>query len=369
MTNRSPFSDDYATAKGRFCGAAHAMGLRQEKLLVDVPKPDGSDLSIDVAFAGSEQPSRVLIVTSGLHGVEGFFGSAIQVALLEDVLRRDGVPSGVAIVLVHALNPFGFSKIRRFDDENIDLNRNFLLQGEEFKGCPDRYAELDGLLNPRKPPRRFDPFPIRASLAIARYSLDAVKQAVAGGQYEYPLGLFFGGKGPSRTQSLLKEQLPRWVGGAERVMHIDFHTGIGGWAEYKLLLVEAMEDRKAQLAEVFGADKVESASTGATPSGRGKTAFEAKGDSITWCCKEVLRDRHYVGLGAEFGTYRVIPVLAALRAENQAHHWGKPHRPSTVRAKARLKEVFVPKDPSWRSATLAKGVEIVQRAIEFVSKQ
>jgi hypothetical protein len=59
------------------------MGLRQEKLLVDVPKPDGSDLSINVAFAGSEQPSRVLIVTSGLHGVEGFFGSAIQVALLE----------------------------------------------------------------------------------------------------------------------------------------------------------------------------------------------------------------------------------------------------------------------------------------------
>ena len=345
------------------------MGLRQVKLPVDVPKPDGSDLSIDVAFAGSEQPSRVLIVTSGLHGVEGFFGSAIQVALLEDVLQRDGVPSGVAIVLVHALNPFGFSKLRRFDDENIDLNRNFLLRGEEFKGCPDRFAELDGLLNPKRPPRQFDPFPISASLAIARYGLDAVKQAVAGGQYEYPLGLFFGGKGPSRTQTLLREQLPRWVGGAERVMHIDFHTGIGRWAEYKLLLVEAMEDRKAQLAEVFGADKVESASTGRHPSGRGETPPEARGDSITWCCKEVLRDRHYVGICAEFGTYRVIPVLAALRAENQAHHWGEPHSPSTVRAKARLKEVFVPEDPAWRSATLAKGVGIVQRAIEFVSKQ
>jgi predicted deacylase len=336
------------------------MGLRQEKLLVDVPKPYGSDLSIDVAFAGSEQHSRVVIVTSGLHGVEGFFGSAIQAALLEDVLRRDGVPSGVAIVLVHALNPFGFSTIRRFDDENIDLNRSFLLRGEEFNGCPDRYAELDALLNPRRPPRRFDPFPLRASLVIARYGLDAVKHAVAGGQYDYPLGLFFGGKGPSRTQSLLKEQLPRWVGGAERVMHIDFHTGIGRWAEHKLLVVEAMEDRKAQLAEDFGADKVESASTG---------AIKARGDWITWCCKEALRDRDYVGIGADFGTYPVIPVLAALRAENQAHHWGEPHSPSTVRAKARLKEVFVPKDPAWRSATLAKGVEIVQRAIEFVSKQ
>jgi hypothetical protein len=152
-------------------------------------------------------------------------------------------------------------------------------------------------------------------------------------------------------------------------MHIDFHTGLGRWAEYKLLLVEAMKGRKAQLAEVFGADKVESASTGATPSGRGMPAYEARGDWITWCCREFLRDRHYMGICAEFGTCRVIPVLAALRAENQAHHWGEPHSPSTVRAKARLKEVFVPDDPAWRSATLAQGVEIVQRAIEFVSKQ
>jgi hypothetical protein len=94
-----------------------------------------------------------------------------------------------------------------------------------------------------------------------------------------------------------------------------------------------------------------------------------RGDSITRCCKAVLRDRHYVGIGAEFGTYRVIPVLAALRAENQAHHWGEPHSPSTVRAKARLKEVFVPEDPAWCTATLAQGVKIVQHAIEFVSKR
>jgi hypothetical protein len=151
-------------------------------------------------------------------------------------------------------------------------------------------------------------------------------------------------------------------------MHIDFHTGIGRWADYKLLLVKAMEDRRARLTEVFRADKLESASRSTPASGRRKTPFEARGDSITWCFKGALRDHDYVGIGAEFGTYPIISVLAALRAENQAHHWGEPHSPSTVRAKARLKEVFVPEDPAWRSAALAKGVEIVQRAIEFVSR-
>jgi len=368
LTNRSPFSDDYGAARDRFCGAAQALGLRQEKIPVDVAELDGSDLSIDVAFAGSERPTRMVIVTSGLHGVEAFFGSAIQVDVLENVLSRGGVPSGVSIALVHALNPFGFSEIRRFDAENIDLNRNFLLRSEEYTGCPERYAELDGLLNPKKPPRRFDPFPIQAALAIARYGKDEVKQAVAGGQYEYPLGLFFGGKGPSQTKNLLGEKLLRWVRGAERIIHVDFHTGLGRRADYKLLLTEAMEDRKARLAEVFGTDKLESAAEGVAISGREKTAYRTSGDLITWCRKEVFGDRHYDGIVAEFGTYPVIPVLSALRAENQAYHWGQPHSPSTLQAKSRLKEVFVPEDLAWRSSAATNGVEIVERALDFVSK-
>src|SRR5262245_16458878 len=80
LTNRSLFSDNYAAARDRFCGAGQALGLRHERVPVDAATHDGRDLSIDVLFAGSERPSRMLIVTSGIHGVEGFFGSAIQVA-------------------------------------------------------------------------------------------------------------------------------------------------------------------------------------------------------------------------------------------------------------------------------------------------
>jgi hypothetical protein len=368
MKNRSPFSENYVAARERFRGAARALGLRQEKISLDVAGPEGCDLSIDVAFAGSEQPTRMVIVTSGLHGVEAFFGSAIQVDLLENILGRDGVPSGVSVLLVHALNPYGFSYVRRFDVENIDLNRNFLLRGEDYAGCPRRYADVDGWLNPKNAPRRFDPFPIRAALSVARYGMNEVKQAVAGGQYDYPLGLFFGGKGPSPTRNLLEEHLQRWAGRAERILHIDFHTGLGLWADYKLLLIGAMEERKARLAQFFGADKLESTVNDVAITNREMTGYQTRGDLITWCSKEVFGDRHYDGLAAEFGTYPPISVLAALRAENQAHHWGEAHSPSTTRAKSRLKEMFVPEDPAWRSSTVTQGSKIVQRAIEFVSK-
>jgi hypothetical protein len=54
---------------------------------------------------------------------------------------------GVAVLYVHALNPYGFSHIRRATHENVDLNRNF----HDFsKPLPvnEAYRELHPLLLP-----------------------------------------------------------------------------------------------------------------------------------------------------------------------------------------------------------------------------
>ncbi len=48
----------------------------------------------------------------------------------------------------------------------------------------------------------------------------------------------------------------------------------------------------------------------------------------------------YLFACAEFGTFGPVKVLAGLRAENQAHHWGNSESESTHRAKIRLKELF-----------------------------
>ncbi len=83
-------------------------------------------------WAASGSRTSALVVSSGVHGVEGFFGSAVQLAFLEKLPPDWRPPEGAAVVLIHALNPFGFAWQRRFNEENVDLNRNFLLAEQTY---------------------------------------------------------------------------------------------------------------------------------------------------------------------------------------------------------------------------------------------
>ena len=129
------FSADYATARKRFLSAAEAAG-ETCSLCLDAAGPEGSPLTIDIACLGSPAPERALLHTSGMHGVEGFAGSAIQLALLQ---RPLSLPPDGAVVLVHGLNPYGMAWLRRVNENNVDLNRNFLTAGERYEGAPTGY--------------------------------------------------------------------------------------------------------------------------------------------------------------------------------------------------------------------------------------
>ena len=103
-------------------GARHAMDeldhvlalLRERGFLVFVVNGGG----VEFVRAAAEE----------LYGVppENVVGSAVQLAWLSQRHRTLSVPEDAAIVLVHALNPFGFAWRRRWNENKVDLNRNFL---------------------------------------------------------------------------------------------------------------------------------------------------------------------------------------------------------------------------------------------------
>ncbi|BAY26882.1 hypothetical protein NIES2100_66980 [Calothrix sp. NIES-2100] len=356
MSYTNAFSPDYTTARNRFRASALALGCRLEAYSIEETGPDGEDLTIDVAMLGNANPQQVVVVSSGLHGVEGFFGSAVQCALLEERLVSWKRSQEMALLLLHGLNPYGFAWCRRWNEDNIDLNRNFLLPGEEYRGSPQKYGDLNAFFNPTSPPSRFEPFVLKAIAIILGYGITSLTKTLPVGQYDFPQGLFFGGHSPSKTYHILDANLSRWIGEATDVVHIDLHTGLGKKATYKLFIDDPPESKSHQwLTEKFGADYVEADQTR-------KVTYKFRGGLGTWC-QAKFPQSNYRYLTAEFGTYPVIQVVEALRAENRAHFFAPANHPSKEWTSQRLKEVFVPADKSWRSRCVSQGLDLVGQAI------
>lgn len=319
-----------------------------ETIPISSPGPAESDLTIDIASFGPEDARRVLLHSSGLHGVEGFAGSAIQLQLLVDF---PALPPDTALILVHILNPYGMAWLRRVNAGNVDLNRNFLVD-EEYSGAPTAYAELDSFLNPRTPPSR-DFYFLKAAWLILRRGMPALTQAIVGGQSEYPRGLFFGGRKIEEELAKYSDWLRRRLEPAEYVIAMDVHTGLGRFGEETLLVEPGNYET---LRTSFGPRVVQ------LEAERGP-AYRICGGLQNLIYKSALHAKiHFIG--EEFGTYAAARVLHALREENRWHHHGTAAGITLDHGvKTNLMEMFCPSDNSWRRSVLDLGAELIQRAI------
>ena len=349
------FSSSYDEARSRFLVAARDSGA-----LVDTHFTDRADkLAIDIAImeqkglAGSEY--RNLVISSGLHGVEGYFGSAVQLALL-DHFKHHKLPQQIRLVLIHAMNPYGFKYDRRFDQNNVDLNRNFHHVDDLYTGAPAGYTSLYEFLNPASTPAMFEMYRLRALWNILKHGTPALKEAIVGGQYQYPAGIFYGGAGASETTNIIINHSNHWIGDSEMTVHIDLHSGLGAFATHKLLVNEIHDsDNWRWYVDTFGGENLETQNVG--------TAYKITGSFGDWM-QQHFRNRRYYFLGAEFGTYGPIRVLGAIRAENRAHHYMSANTKQYIAAKQELKECFLPTSNKWKMAVINDSIGIVSKAVE-----
>jgi hypothetical protein len=346
------FSPTYDVARRRFLAAAGA--ARAEILSYALNAADTEGLHIDVAVLGAAD-APAFVISSGIHGVEGFFGSAVQLALLQR-LADTHATGNIRYVLIHALNPYGFAHLRRVNEDNVDLNRNFVADAGGYAGAPAGYAQLDHFLNPASPPPRVDAFHLQAAWHIARSGLQPLKQCIAGGQYEFPRGLFYGGKAPCASSRIVRQHCDGWLAASQRILHIDLHTGLGTYAQATLLPAAGGYDgHAAWYARTFSALRAVRLEAPAQPQA---TAYRASGTFGDWM-QQHFAARNVRFITAEFGTCNVVRVLAALRAENRAHHFGAARDAASVRAKQALRECFCPAAPAWRSAVIGTALHIV----------
>lgn len=354
------FSPTYAQARRKFLQACVAAGLQVDTHPHPLKGREGEDLATDVAYDGPADATRLLLVTSGCHGVEGHCGSGVQVAALQDAAwRRAARDAGVGVLYVHALNPHGFSFGRRVTNENVDLNRNFVDFSQPLP-VNTAYAGLHALLLPREwPPTAQN----QTELAgwIGTHGVAAYQAAVSAGQYQFDDGLFYGGQAPTWSNRTFRQILRKHAGKARRLGWIDLHTGLGtsGLGER---IYACKGDDTAAYARAnawWGSPQTpvtsiyDGSSTSALLTGLNWNAIYDE-------CPQA----EHTAIALEYGTLPILEVTGALRADHWLHKHPEAAAPELADAiRARMLEAFYTDTDAWKKQIIAQARETMQQAV------
>jgi hypothetical protein len=225
MIRKKYFSDSYQEARLAFIMAAENAGATLNSYVLPLEKaPDGSPLTVDTAWIGPQDANVVVLCVSGTHGPEGFCGSAAQIQSLTDGSVSD-LPKGVSVLMVHALNPFGFAYMTRYNENNVDLNRNWI----DFNApidTPPLYAELHAVLPPEDQfnDTMFGETLGAFSVLIQEYGGFAIENALSAGQYAYPTGIGYGGNKFEWSSGIMKKILAGLDTNTRHIAYLDWHS-------------------------------------------------------------------------------------------------------------------------------------------------
>lgn len=304
------------------------------------------DLSFESLYLPpANKNAKLLILTSGIHGIEGFTGSALQRFFLEQNFfnMKD---ENTGILMIHGINPYGFKHERRVTDNNVDLNRNFDVTEELFQTKNDGYAKLYPFLNPDRPYSRLSFYPSALS-HIMKSGMENLRKAILKGQYEFPQGIFFGGNKFEPQVSLIKNQIER-IGSYEKVLLIDLHTGYGKRGKLHLFGDRSPFIDIHHMNEVFKNLPVEY--------GHEKDFYVITGGFTVFLAKLFHNKSKFAGVVFEFGTIDSHKPLGSLDSLFRMV--------TEKQNKALFKEMFYPASPEWRGAVLDQ-FQITLRSILF----
>ena len=344
------FLDDYAGARKAFLAqgdglAARYRGVERFALRVPAAKSAAEPFIDGLYIPAQVAPRRLLLVTSGVHGVEGPTGSAVQRMFMKEFLTPEALAE-TGVLLVHAVNPWGFANGRRFTENNVDLNRNASTGDALYRSVNAGYPTVSPMINPVGPADTgalgnvF--FPLRAVALIAEHGMPTLRQAVLQGQYQAPKGIYFGGRALEPALQALAPVLQPILAAYPLAMTVDLHTGYGARGALHLLFDPPKDaGRRALLEQAFAGQRIDWTT--------GSDFYTVTGDVVGWvgAMKEAAGGVHLPAV-FEYGTMDSQTTLGAIKSlhvtlmENQGFQHGYASAADEARIKHDYREMFYP---------------------------
>jgi hypothetical protein len=371
------FSQGYFEARKKFRDAVSDLGSRARLSSYTVCTDDmtGLDLTMDVAVVPGSDPTNLIVHISGVHGAEGFAGSAIQIQALSDLLYCPENPTPT-IVFLHALNPYGMLNLRRYNENNVDLNRN-AMAAKDLEECGKRdpnkfgYMKLNDVMNPKKAFSCWDEvmkYP-RFVKRIFQFGYANIARAFVCGQYHDPKGIMYGGSVLEKNHVIAGDVLKPFAAVAKNMILIDVHSGLGP-SGVDTIMVDSETERNLIL-EVFPHVPrrfIECTADMTGPAGGG-LYMNVKGDVAMEYPRLFLGEVPMcLSLTQEFGTVPRIRVAFANVRENAA--WQHSRGTTVHKAAAEeLRNVFYVQTQEWKTSVLIRGKMLLDRAIRYYTPQ
>jgi hypothetical protein len=316
--------------------------------------PEGEALFTDTVWIGPEDAEKAVVLISGTHGIEGFAGSAIEI----DVLRLIAgghvmIPVNTAVLMVHALTPWGYAWLRRCDADGVDLNRNvvdFSRQLPENSG----YEKLKPALFLADTPQRKSAFAEFEHL----HGREALEKAISAGQYSDPNGPFYGGKEPAHGRLVVEDLMRKYSLQQRDLAVIDLHTGLGSFGYGEIICDHQPDSPATKVAHNWYGDSV-------TLPLLGTSSSVPKLGLLDYAWHAIMNERScYITL--EFGTYRTDQLFEVLLRDHQL--WAQSDNNLARREHSQLMlQHFCPNDKAWKEMVLFRARQVISQALRGLS--
>lgn len=314
----------------------------------------GEELVTDTVWIGSERATRVLVLVGGTHGIEGYTGSAVQIDQLNLITEGHVViPANTAVLMIHALTPWGYAWQRRCDQDGVDLNRNSVDFSKPLPENKDYDLLKDAL---------YLPSAARRKIALAEFEQQhgriALEKAISAGQYSDPSGPFYGGKTPAHGRIVCEDLMRRYALQEKDLAVIDLHTGLGSYGYGEIICDHQPNSVGTRTAVQWYGDSVALPFLG-TSSSVPKTGLL----DYAW---HAIMNKHSCYITLEFGTFSTDQLFEILLRDHQL--WAQlDNQQARLEHSKVMRRHFCPDDQAWQEMVLFRARQVIAQGLSGVS--